>query len=176
MGGRLLKHEAAAGSPATVRVVRRLHAAPARVFEAWLNPRIAEKWLFATATRPAAGVRMDVREGGEYCFVENGGQAMYAGEYIEIVRPRRLVFTLRLPDITWVTAQFAPLGTRCELVVTHDRLPPHLAGAMQARWTGMLYGLGVVLARRAGREPATAGRPAARGVAATALLASRTWD
>jgi uncharacterized protein YndB with AHSA1/START domain len=176
MGGRLLKHEAAAGLPATVRVVRRLHAAPARVFEAWLNPRIAAKWLFATATRPAAGVRMDAREGGEYCFVESGGGAMYAGEYIEIVRPRHLVFTLRLAGNTQVTADFLPARLGCELVVTHDRLPPQLAGAMQARWTGMLYGLGVLLARHAGREHAAARRPAARGVTVTTPPATRTWD
>ena len=165
-------------SLARIRVMRRFRVAPERVFDAWLIPQTAGLWLFATAMRPVAVVRMDARAGGSFSLVERSGglETEYAGEYVELVRSQRLVFTLRLPDITRVTAQFSPLGAGCELVVTHDRLPPHLADAMQARWTGMLYGLGVVLARRAGREHATAGRPAARRVAATTPPASRTWD
>lgn len=150
----------------TVRIVRRFHVAPERVFDAWLIPQTARLWLFATAMRPMAAVRMDAREGGRFRFMENGGGAEtgYAGEYIELVRPRRLVFTLRLSDITRVTADFVPLRTGCELVVTHDRLPPRFAEAMKARWTGMLYGLGLLLDRRAEVEIAAvdAKRSAAR--------------
>lgn len=140
-------------SHARIRVARHFRASPSCVFDAWLDPQTARLWLFATAMRPMARVRMDARAGGSFSLVERSGGAEteYAGEYIELVRPRRLVFTLRLPDITRVAAEFVPLKTGCELVVTHDRLPPRLAGAMQARWTGVLYGLGVLLARRAGR-------------------------
>lgn len=48
---------------------------------------------------------------------------------------------------TRVTAVFTPKNRACMLELMHDGLPAEHAAHMQARWTGMLYGLGVVLAR-----------------------------
>lgn len=48
---------------------------------------------------------------------------------------------------TRVTAKFTTCGTGCELRLAHDGLSAEGAARMEARWTGMLYGLGVVLAQ-----------------------------
>lgn len=134
-----------------VRVTRRYSDPPERVFDAWLNPETAGKWLFATAWRPMSRVEIDARKGGPYRLVDGRG-GEYAGQYIEIARPRRLVFTLamatRPPVVTRVTAEFKPLRSGCELTLAHDDVPPGQERGIEGRWTGMLYGLGETLAAR----------------------------
>jgi uncharacterized protein YndB with AHSA1/START domain len=134
-----------------IRVRRRFAVPPERVFDAWLDPGIAGKWLFATASRPMTHVRIDARVPGSFHFAErrNGERVEHAGEYVEIVPPRRLVFTLVLEDrprvVTRVTVEVAPRKTGCELALTHENVPVDRAEHAEARWIGILYGLGVTL-------------------------------
>jgi uncharacterized protein YndB with AHSA1/START domain len=85
---------------AAVRVTSSFSPSPDRVFDAWLDRKIAGKWLFATASRPMTRVAIDARVGGSFCFGErrDGEDIEHTGEYIEIVPPRRLVFTLSLEN------------------------------------------------------------------------------
>ena len=58
----------------------------------------------------------------------DGRDIDHIGKYLEIDRPRRLVFTLRVPTV-WeddnrVTVEIVPLETGCELIVTHESVPP----------------------------------------------------
>lgn len=145
-------------SPAAIRVARRFRAPPERVFHAWLEPEVAGRWLFATATQPAAKVDIDARVGGAFRFAarRDGGRTEHAGRYLEIVPHRRLVFTLATADrprvVTRVTAEITPLESGCELALTHENVPPDRAGETEARWTGVLYGLGETLRARPGRR------------------------
>jgi uncharacterized protein YndB with AHSA1/START domain len=134
-----------------VRVARRFRASPERVFDAWLDPGIAGRWLFATASRPMMRVTLDARVGGAFCFAHRryGEEVTHAGKYTEIVRPRRLGFTLSLEDrpraTTHVVVEIATLHAGCEVIVTHEDVPPDCAARMRNRWTGILYGLGETL-------------------------------
>ena len=134
-----------------LRVTRRYGAPSARVFNAWLDPEVAGKWLFATASRPMAHVEIDARVEGSFCFVDrrDGKITKHTGEYIEIVPHRRLVFTLSMDEhpsaITRVIVEIAPLKKRCELKLTHENVPQDRASHIEGRWTGILYGLGVTL-------------------------------
>jgi uncharacterized protein YndB with AHSA1/START domain len=135
-----------------IRVSRRFSAPPDRVFDAWLDPEVAGKWLFATASRPMARVAIDARVKGSFRLVERRGCAgkdvEYSGEYVEIAPPRRLVFTLSAVnprDITRVSVELAPVETGCELVLTHENVAADDASRTEGRWTGILYGLGVCL-------------------------------
>jgi len=134
-----------------LRVTRRYGAPSARVFNAWLDPEVAGRWLFATASRSIAHVEIDARVEGSFCFVDrrNGEITEYTGEYVEIVPHRRLVFTLSMeehpPAITRVMVEIAPLKKGCELKLTHENVPQDRASHIQGRWTGILYGLGVTL-------------------------------
>jgi hypothetical protein len=47
-----------------LRVTRRYGMRPTRVFAAWLDPAVAGRWLFATASRPLAHVQIDGRVEG----------------------------------------------------------------------------------------------------------------
>jgi uncharacterized protein YndB with AHSA1/START domain len=147
---------------AAVRVSRRFRAPPERVFEAWLDPEIAGKWLFATASRPMAKVAIDARVAGSFRLVDRGyGKPVaYSGEYVEIVPPRRLAFTLAAEHhprvVTKVQVEIVPLKSGSELTVTNENVPPPYVSRTEARWTGILYGLGETLKTRGDVEPAAA--------------------
>jgi uncharacterized protein YndB with AHSA1/START domain len=135
---------------ATIRVAHRYYAPPAPVFDAWLDPGVAGRWLFATASRPISELAIDARVGGSFCFVDRhvGEIFEYAGEYVEILPHRRLMFTLameRQQVITRVTVEIAPLRKGCTLKLTHDNVRQEDARRIEGRWTGILYGLGVTL-------------------------------
>ena len=132
--------------------VRKRYAAPSRcIFNAWLDPEVAGKWLFATASQPMAHVEIDRRVGGSFCFVERRDDetARYMGQYMEIVPDSRLAFTLSMqphPDVvTRVTVAIAPLAKGCTLKLTHDNIPRAHASYVEGRWTGILYGLSVTI-------------------------------
>ena len=140
---------------AAIWVTRKFSASPERVFDAWLDPDIAGKWLFATASRPITRVRIDARVGGAFCFVDrnDGEHIEHTGVYSEITRPWCLAFTYSAGDhqpmITRVVAQIMPLRKGCEVVITHEDVPRKFADRIESRWTGMLYGLGATLDRQA---------------------------
>jgi len=142
--------QSTARTPAEIRVRRGFGASAERVFDAWLDPSVAGHWLFATATRPMTHVEIDARVAGSFRFAERseGRLTQHTGEYLEIVPHRRLVFTLAVGNqlLTRVTVKITPARTGCELTLTHAGLSPDRAGETEARWTGMLYGLGVILA------------------------------
>jgi uncharacterized protein YndB with AHSA1/START domain len=143
---------------AAVRVARRFRAPPERVFRAWLEPDLAGRWLFATASQPMTEVDIDPRVGGAFRFAAHrrDGTTEHAGRYVEIVPPRRLKFTLALGHrprvVTRVTAEINPLERGCELALVHEDVPADRAGELEARWTGILYGLGEMLASRPGKS------------------------
>jgi len=135
---------------AAIRVGRRFHASPARVFDAWLDPAIARRWLFATATCPIEQMQIDARVGGSFRFVEEryGEDVDYRGEYTEIVRHRRLSFILATDRHLVTRVRVEVLPRKCDgsaLTLVHQDVPREYASHTRARWIGMLYGLGATL-------------------------------
>jgi len=135
----------------TVRVTHRFAASADRVFDAWLDPAIAGKWLFATSTGRMVRVAIDARVGGAFAFVDRreGEDIEHIGEYREIDRPRRLVFTFAVPklsaDMTRVAIDIAPHGEGCDLTLTHEDVLPDYAERTQAGWGKLLDGLAAAL-------------------------------
>jgi uncharacterized protein YndB with AHSA1/START domain len=54
----------------TIRVSRRYPQSTERVFDAWLDPAIAGKFLFATPAGQIVRAETDPRVGGAFCFVD----------------------------------------------------------------------------------------------------------
>jgi len=133
----------------TLRLTRRYAVAPAAVFAAWLDARKAGRWLFATATRPMRDVRMEPRVGGAFRLAETPAATPYTGRYLEIEPSRRLVFTLSGPmhgrATARVSVEVAPRGSGCALTLTHEDVPGEHAAQARDRWSGILYGLGMML-------------------------------
>jgi uncharacterized protein YndB with AHSA1/START domain len=136
----------------TIRVKRRFNASPERVFDAWLDPKKAGKFLFATPTGEMVRVEIDPRVGGSYISVDRrGGEDVeHVGEYLELDRPRRLVFTFTVPkysvESTRVSIDIVAEGEGCELTLTHEGVLQEWASATEAGWSGILGALEALLA------------------------------
>jgi uncharacterized protein YndB with AHSA1/START domain len=137
-----------------LRVTRRFSASAERVFDAWLDPDLARKFLFATPTGQVTRVEIDARPGGRYVIVDrrNGQDAAHFGEYLEIDRPRRLVFTLSVEenakDADRIVVEIVPLQTGCELTLTHETsAPTDMKERITEGWTSVLAGLDAALQR-----------------------------
>jgi len=132
-----------------VRVTRRLEAPAEAVFDAWLDPRTAGRWLFATPDGEMVRVEIDPRVGGRYEIVErrDGEDVLHTGAYEEIERPSRLAFTLQVPKYSpnsdRVTVEVAPDGGASELTLTQTRSDDAPASAEQIErgWTRVLAAL-----------------------------------
>jgi len=135
----------------TVKVSRRYAFPPERVFDAWLDPALAGRFLFATPEGQMLKVEIDARVGGRFLIVERRGERddAHEGQYLEIDRPRRLVFTFGDDiafDATTVTVEISPTQDGCELVLTHIGVGPEWEADTKAGWTGILEGLAASLA------------------------------
>jgi uncharacterized protein YndB with AHSA1/START domain len=110
----------------TVTVKHRYVASAKRVYDAWFDPEKVRRFLFTTATGNVVRCDIDARTGGKYAIVDrrNGEDVLHEGTYVELERPRRIVFTLRVPkyssDEDRVTIEINPLATGCELTLTTE--------------------------------------------------------
>ncbi len=143
----------------SARVIRRFRASAEEVFDAWLDPELAREW-FAPGLGEMTRVEIDARVGGTFWLVQNrdGKLAEHTGEYLEIDRPRRLVFTWRTPPITdtsRVIIDIRPLEDGCELTVTHEmsaEWEPFIERAANA-WGKMADAIARLLATPQSRRP-----------------------
>ncbi len=135
----------------TVRVSRRFAHSAEVVFNAWLNPALAGKFLFATPTGIMKTVKIDAQVGVKFNIVEtrDGEDAEHVGEYLEIDRPRRLVFSFGNNmsfAATTVTVEIAEAPGGCELTLTHEGVLEDYASRTQGGWTMILESLDRALA------------------------------
>jgi uncharacterized protein YndB with AHSA1/START domain len=147
-------------APVILTVTRALDAAPERMFDAWLDPAMAGRFLFATPGGEMVKVEIDARVGGGFEIVERrpggtggSGDAHHYGRYEVIDRPERLIFLFRADpsgeeEWTRVSIVIAPAdGGGCVLTLTHEMDPQWAAYAAQTRkgWTMILGSLATLL-------------------------------
>ncbi|RYG41416.1 SRPBCC domain-containing protein, partial [bacterium] len=74
-------------------------------------------------------IEIDPTVGGRFTFVDRreGEDILHTGEYLEIDRPRRIVFTWSIPessdDVSKVTIEITPKAMGCDVVLTHELKP-----------------------------------------------------
>lgn len=137
---------------ASVRVSRQIRAAPERIFDAWLNADDVRAFLFPGRTADAIDLQIDARVGGGFNIVRerDGEEVEYAGEYLEIDRPHRLVFSLFVEKYAQrddrVIVELAPVAEQSLLVLTHELSLPNPAerSRIQRGWARALSGLGAL--------------------------------
>jgi uncharacterized protein YndB with AHSA1/START domain len=130
--------------------VRREIAAPAEaLFDAWLDAQSLGTWLRPGAIRETRA-ETDPRVGGAFriVMVDDESSILHTGNYREIDRPRRLVFTWSSPSTRFrdsiVTVTFQPLSNSATAVEIHQvGLPDEEAQTSHhAGWSDALRELG----------------------------------
>jgi uncharacterized protein YndB with AHSA1/START domain len=127
----------------TLRLVRRFEASPERVFDAWTDPQLAAAWLFTGPDSQTHRTEIDLRIGGRWEIVDRRGGVDYRaiGEYLEIERPRRLVFTFGMPQFSEgfakVTVEIAPDGAGALMTLIQEGLAPDAIAALEQGWREM---------------------------------------
>jgi uncharacterized protein YndB with AHSA1/START domain len=121
-------------TPLIVQVKHRFNVPVERVFDAWLTPSLASRFLFATRTGNILRCEIEPEVGGNFTVTDrrphsDGDESVFdaehQGTYVEIDRPRRLVFDFGVPpytdEPTRVAIDVVAQGVgSCELTLTHD--------------------------------------------------------
>jgi uncharacterized protein YndB with AHSA1/START domain len=136
-----------------LEVKHRFTASAERVYDAWLDPEKAGKFLFVTGTGHMVRCEIDARVGGHFTIVErrDGEDVLHTGEYLELERPRRIVFTLSVPkyssDEGRVVIDIQQKGKGSELTLTQELPEKYEKMAPQAAegWRGILELAGEIL-------------------------------
>lgn len=119
----------------TLKMVREFEVPPEKVFEAWLNPELMRKWLF-TLTNTNKAVENEPVEGGKWEIIDHreGTDYRAIGEYLEIKKYERLVFTFKMPQFSEsedkLTVEFKDVQNGCEMTFTQGINVPH-----EPEWT-----------------------------------------
>jgi uncharacterized protein YndB with AHSA1/START domain len=142
--------------PIKASVTKRFSVPAERVYDAWLSPDWLGRWMYGPAVRDERVVRLGLepRVGGKFSFVvdRQGTQVEHVGEYLELDRPRLLVFTWATrdtrPDTSRVVVEIVSCEGGCELTLTHVMGAARAAFAQRANdaWRKMLEALAAALA------------------------------
>ena len=100
------------------------------VCNAWLDPVLASRFLFATDGGEMIRLDIDARVGGSYTITERRGadEVEHTGQYLKIERPKklpqRLAFTLGSRNtrsvVALVSVHILPRPDGCELFLTQE--------------------------------------------------------
>ncbi|MES2044803.1 MAG: SRPBCC domain-containing protein [Pseudomonadota bacterium] len=145
--------------PVILTVTRDIAASPEDAFDAWLDPAIARRFLFATPEGEMLTCEIDARVGGRALIVERraSGDAHHHLLFDEIDRPHRLVFRFRADpakegEWTRVSIDFVGQHDGTRLTLTHEMDPAWTAYEEQTRrgWTMILASLATALEKDLG--------------------------
>jgi uncharacterized protein YndB with AHSA1/START domain len=153
---------AAALDDRTLRLVRVFNASRERVFDAWIREDQFIQWMCPSNVQ-VNEVKLDARPGGAWHLRgrnESGNPFLTSGEYVEVRRPERLVFTwahharddLASPrgHETTVHLELRTLGDKTELTLIQGPFADEKSFmAHNEGWTGSFDKLGDYLRRTA---------------------------
>ena len=113
----------------TVSVAKTIQAPIEKVFDAWLDPKMLSNFILPAPGMPNPDVENDPKVGGQFSILMRVGEneVPHTGEYLELVRPDKLVFTWVSPfsgEGSTVTLDFSSVDSNTTQVdLTHRRFP-----------------------------------------------------
>jgi uncharacterized protein YndB with AHSA1/START domain len=113
----------------TVQIRRRVRATAEQIFDLWTKPDLMVRWMSPYPGAVDCKATCDLRPGGAFSLVMSSEESSreVSGTYVQIDRPRKLVFTWIGPLTnnvnTLVTVELHPCGDETDLVLTRERLP-----------------------------------------------------
>lgn len=136
------------GNNPEVKVVKDFNVSAEKVFDAWLNPTTLNRWMFGPDVRDEEVLKLetDPRKGGSFSFVVRRGEEVinHLGTYLELDRPRRLVFTWGIEseseDESVVSIDIVSTKNGCRLTLAHQLDPKwtEYADRTEEGWSMML--------------------------------------
>jgi len=141
----------------SLRIERTYDAPPEDVFDAWTNPEVLRRWWRPNPAWVTPVAEVDLRVGGRYRISmedpENGTRHTAGGEYSEVSRPRRLVYSWQWEQddgqpghVSTVTVDFHADGERTNVVLEHSDLESSQSRDSHTHgWSGILEMLQVHL-------------------------------
>ena len=138
----------------SLALVRKLDAAPAKVWRALTEPEMLKQWMAPDPSFKTPVAEVDLRVGGRYRIVmtsPDGEHHDVRGVYREVVPNQKLVYTWAwktTPDReSVVTVELRTSGAGTELKLTHEQFADQEArDKHQHGWVGCLAGLERALA------------------------------
>jgi uncharacterized protein YndB with AHSA1/START domain len=135
-----------------LRLTRRFAAPRERVFDAWTDPQLLERWWAALQGWETSRAEVDLRPRGRYVLSmrdgESGAVHTVVGEYVDVRRPERLSYTwtwegepeeMRGSERTLVLVEFAEEGDGTRVYLTHRGFADwHVRDLHGEGWTGCL--------------------------------------
>ncbi len=127
-----------------LKLTRHIPAPPERVFDAWLDPATLKRFMCPGDGMSVPKAENDPRTGGRFDILMHNdmGEIPHWGEYREIDRPNRLVFTWNSPHAapdSVVTLTFAASGKGTDVTLVHDRFPSEASrDGHEKGWTAIL--------------------------------------
>lgn len=134
-------------------IKRKFNLSKQRLFEAWSNPQLMQRWFYASQLREnCCTVENQFVTGGKYKIImhfDESGDIEIGGEYLEIDRYSKIVFTWAngLVSNTVVTLGFKALSPNtAELVLEHALFPDEEARRQHNQgWDQCLINLAIAL-------------------------------
>lgn len=149
-------------SRSNLRVSRTFSFPSDRVLDAWLDPKVARRWLFATPGGRVVRCEIEARPGGRFTITDRrGGEDVeHVGTYLEIDRPRRLRFEFAVPkyssERSVVTVTVARADAGCRVTLMNASVPAEWVEQSRQGWRDLLERLQAVLAGARPARPAPA--------------------
>src|SRR5262249_47577984 len=139
----------------SLTVSRVIHAPRERVFDAWVQPELRRQWWLNNRGGPLVACQIDARVGGRYRMEERydlpddptygpNYLLLLEGEFLEMDRPKRLVFTWNVnhkPPVVnhRVTVEFREVDGGTEVTITHvGRMDQKMREGTQGGWSELL--------------------------------------
>ena len=132
----------------TLSVEKNICAPIEKVFDAWLNPEMLTQFILPMPGMPQPTVENEAKQGGSFAIVMHVGENKipHTGEYLEISRPNKLVFSWVSPfsiDGSTVTIEFIEVDENTTNVkLTHDKfIDEETRADHEGGWTNILTAL-----------------------------------
>ena len=110
----------------SLTVQKRIQAPAAKVYSAWLDPRMLMRFMMPGPGMTTPKADTDPKVGGRFALVMNDGKTEipHAGTYLELTPHSRIAFTWESPhsaEGSTVTLDFAPDGDATMVTLTQLR-------------------------------------------------------
>ena len=129
----------------TLSVKKTIHAPIEKVFDAWLDPKLLAQFILPVPGMLHPQVENEARQGGSFTIVMHVGEDKipHTGEYLEVDRPNKLVFSWVSPfstDGSEVTINFNKVdSSTTDVELTHVRFIDEEARANhEGGWANIL--------------------------------------